>query len=324
MTEQNPAQTSLEFERPLIEMEEKLAELERFSSEKELDLSAEIERLKDALHQKTKEIFNGLTPWERVQVARHPERPETDDYVKLMFDHFIELHGDRHFKDDHSTLTGFATAGDERILLVGQRKGKNLEQRTAYNFGCPLPEGYRKALLKMKLAEKFRLPVVTFINTPGAHPGIEAEERGQFYAIAKNIMEMSTLRTPVIAIVIGEGGSGGALGIGVADRIAMLEHSYYSVISPEGCAAILWKDASKRSDAARALKLTARDLKGLGIVDDVVPEPLGGAHKDHQEMARNLKDFIIRTVKELKTVQIDTLVRQRAKKFRDMGVWGEG
>jgi acetyl-CoA carboxylase carboxyl transferase subunit alpha len=314
---------ALEIERPIIEMEQKLAELEQFSKEKDLDLSSEIDRLKSALNKKTKEIFDNLTPWQRVQVARHPDRPEADDYARLIFSNFVQLHGDKCYRDDPSVLTGFGRIKDQKVLLIGQRKGKNLNERTRFNFGCPLPEGYRKALDKMKLAEKFSIPVVTMINTPGAHPGIEAEERGQFLAIAKNLIEMAGLRTIIIAVIIGEGGSGGALGIGLADRIAMLENTYYSVISPEGCAAILWKDAARRSEAAKALKLTAKDLKQLQMIDEVIPEPLGGAHKNYEEMAESIKEFILRTINEFRPVPIDRIIQDRYEKYRKIGMFKE-
>lgn len=313
----------LEFERPIIEMEGKLAELENFADQKQLDLSGEIERLKDALQKKTKEIFKNLTPWERIQVARHPNRPETGDYVNLIVTKFIELHGDKSFRDDPSILTGFGLIEDEKVCIIGQRKGKNLKERTLFNFGCPHPEGYRKALLKMKLAAKFNIPIITFINTPGAYPGIAAEERGQFYAIAKNLFEMAQLPTPVISIVIGEGGSGGALGIGLSDRIAVLENSYYSVISPEGCSAILWKDSNKKPEAAAALKLLGKDLKELNIIDEVIEEPLGGAHKNHKKMAENMKKYILNTIEELKQIPVNTLVEMRYDKYRRIGFFSE-
>ncbi|MFH1706754.1 MAG: acetyl-CoA carboxylase carboxyltransferase subunit alpha [Planctomycetota bacterium] len=320
---ESKALNTLEFEKPIIEMECKLTELERFASEKDLDLTHEIDRLKTALQNKTREIFERLTPWERVQIARHPQRPETNDYVEMMVERFMELHGDRAFRDDLSILTGFGTIGGEKVILIGQRKGKNLAERTLYNFGCAHPEGYRKALHKMELAARFNIPVVTFINTPGAYPGIEAEERGQFYAIAKNLLEMARLKTIIISIVIGEGGSGGALGIGVADRIAMLENAYYSVISPEGCAAILWKDPKKKGDAAKALRLTAPDLQELGIVDDIIPEPLGGAHKDRIKTANNLRDYIKNTIATLRKVPMKDLVEQRYAKYRKIGFFTE-
>ncbi len=325
MTDTNNSNTirALEIEKPIIEMEKKLAELEQFSREKDLDLSAEIDRLKSALNKKTKEIFENLTPWERVQMARHPNRPETDDYRKYIFTDFKELHGDKCFRDDRSILTGFGRIRDEKVLLVGQRKGKTLAQRTQFNFGCPHPEGYRKAIEKMKLAEKFRIPIVTMINTPGAHPGIEAEERGQFMAIAQNLFHMASLKTIIITIIIGEGGSGGALGIGLADRIAMLENAYYSVISPEGCAAILWKDAGRKSEAAKALKLTARDLKELQVIDEIIHEPLGGAHKNYEEIAESVKEFILRTINELRLVPIERIIQNRYDKYRRVGFYKE-
>jgi acetyl-CoA carboxylase carboxyl transferase subunit alpha len=313
----------LDIEKPIIEMENKLAELEKYSQEKDLDLMNEINRLKEALHNKTKEIFSNLTAWERVQFARHPKRPEADDYITLIADRFIQLHGDKCFRDDLSIITGFGTVGKEKVLFIGQRKGRNLAERTRFNFGCPHPEGYRKAYSKMKIAEKFRIPIVTFINTPGAHPGIEAEERGQFYAIARNLLEMAQLRTIIISIVIGEGGSGGALGIGLADQIAMLENAYYSVISPEGCAAILWKNAQKKTDAAQALKLTSYDLKELNIIDKVIKEPLGGAHKNYEETAGSIKEYILNTIQDLRAYTYDQLIDMRYEKYRGIGAFSE-
>ena len=314
---------TLDIEKPIIEMERKLEELENFAEDKELDLSSEITRLKSALHRKTKIIFENLTPWQRVQVARHPDRPETDDYVRLIFDSFLELHGDKCFRDDGSILTGFGRIKDDKFLLIGQRKGKKLAERTRFNFGCPHPEGYRKALEKMKLAEKFRIPVVTLINTPGAHPGIEAEERGQFFAIAQNLLAMAGLKTAVVSIIIGEGGSGGALGIGLADKIAMLENAYYSVISPEGCAAILWKNADRKAEAAKALRLTAQDLHELSLIDEIIREPLGGAHKNYEKTAEAVREFIIRSTNELRTVPAERLVQERYDKYRRIGFYTE-
>jgi acetyl-CoA carboxylase carboxyl transferase subunit alpha len=264
-------------------------------------------------------IYSSLGSWDRVKLARHPLRPLTSDYIDLIFENFMELHGDRVFADDRAIVTGFATLGGRKVFLVGHRKGRTTEARMACNWGCAHPEGYRKALQKMKLAEKFNLPVITIINTPGAYPGIGAEERGQAGAIAKNILEMSRLRVPIISVVIGEGGSGGALGIGVCDILLMLEYSYYSVISPEGCAAILWKNGEMAPQAAEALKLTAKDLYKLKLVDEIVKEPLGGAHRDPPKMAFVLRDRILKHLKNLEKLGIDELLELRYKKYRQIG-----
>jgi acetyl-CoA carboxylase carboxyl transferase subunit alpha len=315
----------LDFEVPIFEMEAKIEELEELSRTTKMNLNGEVRPLKDKLGQLIAEIFENLTPWQRVQLARHPARPFTSDYIDLMFDDFLELHGDRLFKDDRAIACGLATLQGRRVLVIGHRKGRDTKEKLACNFGCAHPEGYRKALLKMQLAEKFGLPIITFINTPGAYPGIGAEERGQAFAIAENLVAMAGLRVPVISVVIGEGGSGGALGIGVGDRVFMLEHSYYSVISPEGCAAILWKSAEKASEAAEALKITSTDLLRLGVVDEVIPEPLGGAHRRPQEMIDALQARLISTLDELSAQPIDDLVQGRYDKFRAIGsVFGEG
>ena len=276
---------SLNFEAPIIELEEKIEELKSFSQSTKVDLSDQIAELVVRCDERKRAIFSKLTPWQKVLTARHPKRPLCSDYIQLIIEDFVELYGDRAFRDDPSIVTGFGRISGRRVCVVGQRKGKNTADRRACNFGCPHPEGYRKALKKMRLAEKFGIPILSLINTPGAYPGVGAEERGQAFVIARNLMEMSNLHVPVIAVVIGEGGSGGALGIGVGDRILMLEHSYYSVISPEGCAAILWKSSDYKEQAADVLKLTAEDLYSFGIVDEIIPEPLGGAHRDHAATA---------------------------------------
>ncbi len=317
-------QTGLAFERPLLEMEQKIDELKRLAQSTHLDLSGEIHALEERLRTQTAEVYAGLSPWEKVNVARHAERPMTSDYIAMMLDDFTELHGDRLYGDDRAIITGLAQMNGVRFLLVGHRKGKSVKDRLACNFGCAHPEGYRKALLKMQLAEKMGLPIVTFINTPGAYPGIGAEERGQAGAIAKNILEMFNLRVPIISIVIGEGGSGGALGIGVGDRVGMLEHSYYSVISPEGCAAILWKSGEKAPDAAAALKLTSTDLKRHGLVDDVIQEPLGGAHRDTRATIESVRTRILSWLRELSALPVEELLEQRFRKFRGMGMPSEG
>jgi acetyl-CoA carboxylase carboxyl transferase subunit alpha len=313
-------QDGLAFERPLTDLQTKIDELRKLNSGSHLELSSEIELLEDRLRRQTAEVYSQLSPWERVNVARHADRPLTSDYVQMMLDDFVELHGDRVFGDDRAIVTGLATMGTFRFLLVGHRKGKTVKDRLACNFGCAHPEGYRKAMQKMRLAEKWNLPIVTFINTPGAYPGIGAEERGQASAIARNILEMFDLKVPVICIVIGEGGSGGALGIGVGDRVAMLENSYYSVISPEGCAAILWKSGDKAPEAAEALKLTSKDLLRLGLVDKVIEEPLGGAHRDQKGAVERVRGQIGEWLAELQAVPVAELLEQRYRKFRRMGV----
>ena len=310
----------LAFERPLLELERKIEELRSLAQTTHLDLQGEVVALQDRLHRQTQEVYSDLSAWERVSVARHANRPLTSDYVQLMCDDFTELHGDRVFGDDRAIVTGFATIEGRKCLIVGHRKGKTVKDRLACNFGCAHPEGYRKALAKMKLAEKLGLPILSFINTPGAYPGIGAEERGQAGAIAKNILEMFSLRVPVIAIVIGEGGSGGALGIGVGDRVGMLENSYYSVISPEGCAAILWKSGEKAPEAAEALNLTSERLLELGLVDLVIPEPLGGAHRDPAGTVQRVKEQVLTWLDELAALTADQLVEKRLRKFRGMGI----
>ena len=322
MTDANPKsamQDGLAFERPLMELQGKIDELRKLNTGSHLELTGEIELLEERLRKQTAEVYGQLSPWERVNVARHAARPLTSDYIQLMLDDFVELHGDRVFGDDRAIVTGLATMAGVRFLLVGHRKGKTVKDRLACNFGCAHPEGYRKALQKMRLAEKWGLPIVTFINTPGAYPGIGAEERGQASAIARNILEMFDLKVPVVCIVIGEGGSGGALGIGVGDRVGMLENSYYSVISPEGCAAILWKAGDKAPDAADALKLTSKDLLRLGLVDKVIDEPLGGAHRDQKGAVERVRAQILEWLGELAAIPVPQLLEQRYEKFRRMG-----
>jgi acetyl-CoA carboxylase carboxyl transferase subunit alpha len=313
----------LEFERPLLELEEKIAEMEakddgtQASREKRRSLRRELTELR-------KKIYSELTPWQTVRVARHQERPMTTDYINLAFDEFVELHGDRFFGDDRAMRTGFAKLDRFKVMLIGHQKGKTLEERQQCYFGCAHPEGYRKALKEMKLAAKYGLPVICLIDTPGAYPGVGAEERGQAQVIAENMFEMSRLRTPIICVVIGEGGSGGALGIGVGDRVGLLEYSYYSVISPEGCAGILWKSGDYAEHAAEALKLTSKHLFELGAVDDIIEEPVGGAHRDHHQMASRLKLYLIKTLQQLTEQPIDQLVAARYEKFRRQGVFVEG
>jgi acetyl-CoA carboxylase carboxyl transferase subunit alpha len=313
----------LTFERPVYEIEARIARLDQ-AENRTVETFDEIRRLRRERSELLRKIYANLEPWEVVQVARHPERPMSSDYVALAFDEFVELHGDRCFGDDHAIYTGFAKLDEFKVMFVGQQKGRTLKERTACNFGCAHPEGYRKALAKMKLAAKFGLPVISLIDTPGAYPGIGAEERGQASVIAQCIFELSRLPTPIICVVIGEGGSGGALGIGVGDRIGILEHAYYSVISPEGCAGILWKSDAHKEKAAKALKITSRHLKALGVVDDVLEEPLGGAHRDVHQMAYTLKTYLERKLRELSRVPLDRLIAERYEKFRRMGVYLEG
>ncbi|MHC4933522.1 MAG: acetyl-CoA carboxylase carboxyltransferase subunit alpha [Planctomycetota bacterium] len=309
----------LPFERPIVELEVKIGELKSLSESTGMNLNGELQPLQEKLARMTREIYEELSPYDIVQVARHPLRPQTSDYISGMLDEYVELHGDRRFGDDRAITTGFARIGEHRFLLVGHRKGKETKENIACNWGCAHPEGYRKALQKMQLAEKFGLPVVTLINTPGAYPGVGAEERGQAWAIAENIMVMSRLRVPIVCIVIGEGGSGGALGIGVGDRILMLEHAYYSVISPEGCAAILWKNGERAADAAEALRLTSSDLLRLRVVDEVVPEPLGGAHRAPEEMIQTLGERIVSSLEDFQKVSVDEVLEQRYARLQNLG-----
>jgi len=309
----------LEFEEKVAHLDRQMKELRKLSSTKGIDYSAEIRKLQRQQVDELKTIYSNLTAWQTVQVARHPNRPLLSDYLNLMVKDFRELHGDRCFGDDRALVTGLGQIGREKVLVVGQNKGKTTKQKIACNFGCPNPEGYRKALAKMKFAEKFGIPIVTLIDTPGAYPGIGAEERGQAQAIAVNLNQMPRLRVPIICIVIGEGGSGGALGIGVGDRLAMLEFAYYSVISPEGCAAILWRDGSQAPKAAEALKLTSKDLHKLGLVDAVIPEPLGGAHRNLHDTVYNVEKYIVKTLRDLKRTKIDNLLENRYSKLRAIG-----
>jgi acetyl-CoA carboxylase carboxyl transferase subunit alpha len=312
----------LDFEQPILELESRRRALELLT-DRTPQQDDELRKLKREIADTTQQIYANLTPWQTVQVARHKDRPYTSDYLSLVFEEFVELHGDRRFGDDRAILTGWARLDQYKVLVVGHQKGRTYKERTACYFGCAHPEGYRKAILKMKLAEKYGLPVICLIDTPGAYPGIGAEERGQSQAIAENMYEMSRLKTPIICVVIGEGGSGGALGIGVGDRVAVLQFSYYSVISPEGCAGILWKSHQYAERAATALKFTSADLLRLGVVDQVIPEPLGGAHRDHHQMAMRLKVFLMRTLRELTAKSPEQLLDSRYDKFRKMGVFLE-
>lgn len=309
----------LEFEKPIFDIRKQLAELRKKSDDQSLDVSSEIEQIEKKLEQTKNEIYSKLTSWQRVQIARHTQRPFMLDYIKNSFDQFVELHGDRHVGDDNAMPAGFAKIGDYRVVVTGHQKGRNTKENLHRNFGSAHPEGYRKALRLMRMAEKFGLPVVTLIDTPGAFPGIGAEERNIAEAIAFNLREMATLKAPVIAVIIGEGGSGGALGIGVADRVLMLENAYYSVISPEGCAAILWKDRKHATEAAEALRITAADLKDLGIVDEVVPEPAGGAHYDPKAAGQTVREAILKELDRLKGVETEQLLDDRYAKLRSFG-----
>src|ERR1043166_269442 len=319
------ANHELPFEKEIRAMEALLAQLEANAGE-EGGVGDEIRRIRRELNSLIRKVYTDLSSWDTVQVARHPNRPQTLDYIGMIFDEFVELHGDRAIGDDRAIRSGFAQLGEYRVVLIGHQKGHNLKERNECLYGCAHPEGYRKALNRMKLAAKFGLPVICLIDTPGAYPGIGAEERGQAQLIATNLFEMSRIRTPIVCVVIGEGGSGGALGIGIGDRVSMLEFAYYSVISPEGCAGILWKTATEetKARAAEALKLTAKHLLRLKIIDEVIPEPLGGAHRNPREMGRLLKEYLLRYLRDLKQIPLDELVAQRYQKFRRMGVFDEG
>ncbi len=313
----------LEFEKPLLRIQHDIEEMEREQRESGRNLSADIRQQRTRFKTTMKRLYNSLTPWETVLVARHAKRPLSTDYLRMIFRDFCELHGDRTFSDDKAVITGFARIRGHKIMFIGHNKGKDVKERIACNFGCAHPEGYRKALQKMKLAEKYGVPVVCLIDTQGAYPGIGSEERGIAYAIAANLMEMARLRTPIVCAVIGEGGSGGALGIGVGDRVAMFQHSFYSVISPEGCAAILWKTADQRKHAAEALRLGARELIKLDVINEIIPEPVGGAHRDPEKAAANLEKFIVASLNDLKRLTRDTLVRRRQERIRSLGSFFE-
>lgn len=311
----------LEFEKPLVELETKIEEMRKMADS--LDISLEINKLESKVMELRKNIFQNLTPWQIVQLARHPERPYTLDYIYLMSENFVELHGDRAYGDDKAIVGGFAKLGDKTVMLIGQQKGRDTKSNIYRNFGMMNPEGYRKALRLMKLAEKFDKPVITFLDTPGAYPGIEAEQRGQAEAIARNILEMSRLKVPIIVVIIGEGASGGALGIGVGDRILMLKYCWYSVISPESCSSILWRSWDFKETAAEELKLTAPDLLKLGIIDRIVDEPIGGAHRNHLEAASILKAALLEELETVSKYKKDKLLDNRIKKFGDMGFYKE-
>ncbi len=309
----------LPLEKPVYEIEDQITALEAApvgGQEQE-----KLRQLKRELVEVQKKVFGTLDPWQTVEVARHPDRPKTSDYLQMVFDEFVELHGDKAYGDDPAMLTGFAKLDRHKVLVIGHQKGKTLAERQACHFGCAHPEGYRKAMGKMRLAAKYGLPVICLIDTPGAYPGVGAEERGQAQVIAESMFLMASLPVPIVCVVIGEGGSGGALGIGVGDRVAILEHAYYSVISPEGCAGILWKSAEYKADAARALRMRSRDLAEFGVVDAVIDEPAGGAHREPRQMASRLKTYLVRTLRELVEKPVESLVDARYEKFRRMGVF---
>ncbi len=313
----------LPFETPVSEIDKQILAIHQRDDADQY--KEELDELRETRNNLLGKLYENLTPWQTVQVARHQNRPQTTDYIRMICRDFRELHGDRHFGDDPAILTGFARIGSHKVMVIGHQKGKNTEERIACHFGCAHPEGYRKALAKMKLAEKYGLPVVAFIDTPGAYPGLKAEERGQAEAIALNLKEMSRLKTPIVSVVIGEGGSGGALGLGVADRVAMLQYSWYSVISPEGCAAILWKIANEETNeaAASSLALTSKDNLRNGLIDAIIPEPEGGAHRDNDATALNLEKWIVDTLRDLERFNPQTLVHRRYEKFAGMGVYSE-
>lgn len=312
-----------DFEQPIVELENKINELREFSRNKQVDLSSEIRDLEGKLKNLKREIYSNLTAWQKVQIARHLNRPTTLDYINLLMKDFIELHGDRLYGDDRAIIGGFAKLDDKKLVVIGHQKGKSTEENIERNFGCAHPEGYRKARRIMKLAEKFSLPIISFVDTPGAYPGVGAEERGQALAIAENIQMMFEIKVPIIVVVIGEGGSGGALGIGVGDRILIMQYAYYSVISPEGCAAILWKDSKMAPRAAENLKLTADELLNLKIVDEIIPEPEGGAHRNYEKSARNVKKAILKNLEQVSSLDKKVLLTMRYQKYRRIGIFKE-
>jgi acetyl-CoA carboxylase carboxyl transferase subunit alpha len=316
-----PGVIQLDFEKAIAEVEQQIGQLQSLAEERGIDVSAELQSLERKLQELKRDTYRNLSPIERVQVARHPRRPYTLDYLELVFSDFVELHGDRLYRDDESIIGGWARLQEETVMVIGHQKGRDMKENLRRNFGMPHPEGYRKALRLMKLAEKFGRPVVTLIDTPGAYPGLGAEERGQAEAIARNLREMAALRVPTVAVVIGEGGSGGALAIGVADRVLMLENAIYSVISPEGCAAILWKSGAEKEKAATALKLTAIDLRGLEVIDDIVPEPSGGAHSEWTDTASALREALLLHLGELRALGTEELLSARHEKYMAMGEW---
>lgn len=313
----------LDFEKPIKDLYDQIEQLKKNQEKSKVDYSGPIHALEEKIIETKKSLTENLTPWQRVQFSRHPDRPYTLKYIENMCSNFIELHGDRNVKDDKAMVGGFAQLGGETVMIIGQQKGHNTKTRQLRNFGMANPEGYRKALRLMKLAEKFNKPIITMIDTPGAYPGLEAEERGQGEAIARNIFEMISLKVPVICVIIGEGASGGALGIGVGDKVFMMENTWYTVISPENCSTILWRSWAQKEIAAEQLKLTGKDMMQFGLVDGVIPEPLGGAHWDYEEAATLLKNHLIPTIKELSAIPAEERVKQRIEKFGKMGFWEE-
>lgn len=313
--------TVLDFEKPIVELDQKIEEMRKYADS--LDIEDEIKELEKKVHELRVNIYANLTRWQKVQLARHPDRPYTLDYIAMMTTDFVELRGDHGFRDDKAVVGGFARLNGDAVMVIGTQKGRDTKSNLYRNFGMPNPEGYRKALRLMRLAAKFKRPVITMLDTPGAYPGIEAEERGQAEAIARNIFEMSHLRTPVIVVIIGEGASGGALGLGVGDRVLMMENTWYSVISPESCSSILWRSWDYKEQAAEALKLTAPDLLKQGIIDRIIPEPIGGAHREPPKAVEILKEILIEELKELKKIKIEKLVEKRIDKFAKMGEWEE-
>jgi acetyl-CoA carboxylase carboxyl transferase subunit alpha len=309
----------LEFEKPIYELEAKIRELKDFGDSKNIALEPEVKKLEQKLEKMKQEVYKNLTTWQRILIARHPDRPYTFDYIRMIFTDFLELHGDRLFADDLALVGGFARLNGDKVMVMGHQKGRDVKENVKRNFGCAHPEGYRKAIRLMRLAEKFGLPVVIFIDTPGAYPGVGAEERGQAQAIAANLRDMARVRVPIVATVIGEGGSGGALGIGVADKVMILQHAYYSVISPEGCASILWRNSVKAPEAAQALKIMGENLLEFGIVEEVIPEPTGGAHQDPVVVAKCLKKSIQKYIRELSALDQQTLLENRYRKYRAVG-----
>jgi acetyl-CoA carboxylase carboxyl transferase subunit alpha len=318
------AMNFLDFEQPIAELEAKIDELKFVSSDAEVNIGEEIARLRAKSRQLTTSIFSNLTQWQIAQLARHPQRPYTLDYVSAIFTDFQELHGDRMYADDHAIVGGVARLEGKPVMIIGQQKGRDTKERVRRNYGMPKPEGYRKALRLMKMAERFQIPLITFVDTPGAYPGVGAEERGVSESIARNLFEMATLHTPIVTLVIGEGGSGGALAISVADRLMMLQYSIYSVITPEGCAAILWRSGDKKELAAEAMGLSAERIARLGVVDEVIKEPLGGAHRDPQAMADSVKEALLRRLGELQTLPIEQVLKARQERLRAYGVYSEG
>jgi len=316
-----PLTERLSFEKPIFELDARIEALKKDSADAET--REEIARLRKTLLQLQRDVYASLSPWETVEVARHPNRPQALDYIDLVFNEFVELHGDRFYGDDPAIRTGWAKLDEFKVMVIGQHKGRNLKERQTCNFGCPHPEGYRKALRAMRMAAKFNLPIVSLIDTPGAFPGIASEERGVALTIAELMFEMSALPTPIVCVVIGEGGSGGAIGIGVGDRVAMLEHAYYSVISPEGCAGILWKSHEYKDKAAEALKFRSKDLLGFGVIEEIIEEPVGGAHRDPNLAASRLKHYLKSQLKELAKTPVDQLINKRYERFRKLGVFEE-